>query len=110
MLTVRAGDHDVECVAPLALVRGRVDGDGQTPQDTLDVHSAGWVGAAVASLYARVSLEVDVEGSAASGRVAMFLALDGVVRAERIAEDVLAQIVPYCESSPRHSLAKVAVL
>lgn len=73
----------------MACVFGEAVVDLLAPESTLDVGEAGWIGAGCGGVDRGVTLEVDVEGSAAVGGVAELLTLDGGVGLEVLVAQVL---------------------
>ena len=91
-VAVGASDHNVEVIAVLAVIDSGFLGDSGAPERALDVGKAGRIGAGGAGVDGRVTLEVDVEGSAEINRVAELLALDGIVGLESVEPHVAVGI------------------
>lgn len=88
VVAVGAGDHDLEVVAPLALVGGGVIADWSAVENTLDHAGGGWVVATNTWVDGWVTLVVDVEGPAVGGGITLLLALDGVVGSKSVVAKV----------------------
>lgn len=83
-VTVGARDHHLEISPVLSLVLGCFRGDTGAPERALDVGESRRVWASVGWSKGRVTLEVDVEGSAKAGSIAQLLTLDRIIRLERV--------------------------
>lgn len=73
-IAVGSCDDNLEFVAPLAGVDGVVDRHWSRVEDTLDVRGAGGIvvcTSSIARIGLRISLEVDIDGVAASDLVAL---------------------------------------
>ena len=91
-VAVGASDHNVEVVAVLAVIDSGLRGNAGAPECAFDVGEAGGVRASGAWVDGRVTLEVDVEGSAEVDGVAELLALDGIVSLESVKPHVAVGI------------------
>jgi len=80
VVSIGAGNDDVEVLAVLADVGGVGGGDGATEEGALDVGLGEGVGASGGGVDGRVALEEDVEGAAAGDGAADGRAGGGVVR------------------------------
>lgn len=85
---IGSGNHNVEISSILALVGGRLLGDGGAPECAFDVGECGWIQASIGRGERRVTFIVEVEPGAKVRRVAELLAFDGVVLLECVETQV----------------------
>ena len=85
-VAVGRGDDDMEVVPVAALVGCGIAGNGGAPEDAFDVGGGRWVVAAVTWVDRGITLIEEAEGVAVEDAVTDFLALDGVVGVQVVAD------------------------